>query len=93
MSALHWFAAHWIPIASFVGVYVTTTILSKKSQIDAWCEANPRRAGISKIVRSLIPGEWYVLVQGLSLIFLGKMPPSYVKVLDVVIKDTTPTGK
>jgi len=93
MVVLHWFATHWIPLASFAGAYIASVIVSKKSQIDAWCEANPRRAGIAKIVRALIPGEWYLLVQGISLVCRARMPASYNKVLDDVIQDTTPTGK
>lgn len=52
---------------------VLALIFSRKSQVDAWVEANPRIGGFMKTLRGLGLDPW-VIVQGLCLIFLGRLP-------------------
>ncbi len=54
--------------------------LSHKTQIDSWCEANPRVAGTLKILRGVGIDPWLVL-QGVSLLVQGRLP-KYLKPKD-----------
>jgi hypothetical protein len=68
------------PVGQTIGFVVLYMVLifvvGKKSQIDSWCLANPRWAGIIKSVRSLFPDP-LLLLQGMTLIVLRRMPTAY----------------
>ena len=73
ISHLHW--QHFVVLALFFIVSaLLNLLLSKKTQIDAWAEAQPRLAGILKIGRAIGFDPWGIL-QGWSLLITGKLPP------------------
>lgn len=55
------------------GVFLLNLLLGKKSQIDAWCEANPHRAAIYKALRGVMPDPW-LLLQAISLLLTKRLP-------------------
>ena len=59
--------------AIWLGTGVLALLLTNKSSVDAWAQANPRVAGIMKTARGLGLDPWIIL-QGLCLIFLGRLP-------------------
>jgi hypothetical protein len=71
----------WGPTAKVVGLFVVYVLLmlavGHRSQIDAWCERNPRRAGIIKVIRGVFPGDPWLIVQGLALLVLKRLPMGY----------------
>jgi hypothetical protein len=73
--------ATWGPIAKTVGfllVYVLLMVaFGHRSQIDAWCERNPRVAGVVKLIRGTLPFDPWLIVQGLALIVLKRLPANY----------------
>jgi len=52
------------------------TVVGRKSQIDAWCLAHPRAAGVLKILRG-VGFDPFLLVQGLALILFRRLPAGY----------------
>jgi len=89
MTLIHiattWLLANWFYIALFVAYILLHIAYGKRSQIDTWCNSRPRVAGIMKMVRAIFPDYW-TFIQGISLIFLGKLPQSYVKIAENVTK-------
>jgi len=71
-----WFLAHWVVYGSIVLVFIINLIVSRKSQIDAWCEANPRVSSVLKILRGLGIDPW-IIIQGIALLFTAKLPTDY----------------
>lgn len=59
--------------ALYLVVFLLNLVLSKKTQIDDWAEANPVAAGWLKILRGFGIDPW-VIVQGISLLFQKKLP-------------------
>jgi hypothetical protein len=59
--------------AIWLGTGVLALLLTNRSSVDAWAQANPRVAGIMKTARGLGLDPWIIL-QGLCLIFLGRLP-------------------
>lgn len=55
------------------GVFFLNLLLGKKSQIDAWCEANPNRAAVVKALRGVMPDPW-LLLQAASLLLTKRLP-------------------
>jgi hypothetical protein len=68
---LDYITAH--PWAGWLLLGALSLLVSRKSQIDAWAEKNPRAAGAMKLLRSLGIDPW-MLVQSLTLIFRGRLP-------------------
>lgn len=52
---------------------VLNLIFSKRSQIDEWCEANPRLAAFAKLLRGVGIDPW-TIAQSLVLAFTSKLP-------------------
>jgi hypothetical protein len=48
-------------------------LMSKRSQIDAWAESNPRVAGVMKLLRGLGVDPW-LIAQGVMLIVAKRLP-------------------
>jgi hypothetical protein len=63
--------ALWAVGTIVAGVF--SLILSRRSQIDAWAESNPRIAGVMKLLRGMGIDPWLV-VQGLMLIVTKRLP-------------------
>lgn len=61
------------PLALWLASGVLSTLLAKRTQIDHWCEARPRVAGLLKLVRGFGLDPWQV-VQGVALIVKGALP-------------------
>jgi hypothetical protein len=78
-TLLHWFThQHLMWIAYGILYLAIQMVLTRKSQIDAWCEANPKRASLMKAIRSLCPDPWMML-QALALLFRGRLPAGYMQ--------------
>lgn len=64
-------------IAVLIAYAVLTAILnlifSKRSQIDEWCEANPKLAALTKLLRGVGIDPWAIF-QSLVLAFTKKLP-------------------
>jgi hypothetical protein len=71
----------WWPTAKVVGLFGVYVLLmlaiGHRSQIDAWCEANPRRAGALKLIRGICPTDPFLVIQGLALLILKRLPIGY----------------
>lgn len=80
-----WLLANWVYILLFIAYIVMHIIYGRRSQIDTWCNSQPRIAGVMKLVRSLFPDYWSFL-QAFSLIIFGRLPNSYVKIAENVVK-------
>lgn len=52
------------------------SVIGRKSQIDAWCMKQPKLAGVIKILRGVLPDP-FLLVQGIALIVLKRLPLGY----------------
>jgi hypothetical protein len=89
MTIIHvatlWFLANWFYLVLILAYFVLHFLYGRRSQIDTWCNSQPRIAGLMKLVRSLFPDYWS-FVQGIALIFLGRLPQSYVKIAENVVK-------
>lgn len=59
--------------AWYLALGVISLLLSRRSQVDAWAEQNPRIAGVMKALRALGLDPW-MFVQSLSLIVRKKLP-------------------
>ncbi len=57
----------------YVASALINFVLAHKSQIDGWAEANPKAAGILKILRSIGFDPW-LLIQGISLLVTKRLP-------------------
>lgn len=68
---LDYLTAH--PWAGWLLLGVISLLVSRRSQVDAWAEANPRVAGVHKLLRGFGVDPWLVL-QSLSLIVRGRLP-------------------
>jgi hypothetical protein len=77
-------SSHWL-IAYVVGAFAVSLLLARRSQVDAWCEANPRVAGLLKILRGIGLDPW-LPIQGLSLLIFGKLPSGYKLLIDTFVK-------
>lgn len=62
-----------ILIAYAVITAVLNLIFSKRSQIDEWCEANPKLAAFAKLLRGVGIDPWTIF-QSLALAFTKKLP-------------------
>lgn len=76
--------SYGIYVALFVAAYALNLLYGHKSQVDAWCNANPKRAAIIKIIRGLLPVDPWLIIQGLSLIFKGKLPLKWQNVISIL---------
>ncbi len=59
-------------------------LVARRSQVDAWCEKRPRIAAVLKICRAFGFDPW-LLIQGLSLIVIGKLPAKLRETIPVLI--------
>jgi hypothetical protein len=83
-----WFSV-LVPILTSIGGLTCSLLLinwlfGRRSQIDAWCLANPYTAGVLKIFRGFGHDPWQIL-QGVSLIVRKRLPDPIEGVVDVVI--------
>lgn len=80
---LQHYIATYGPTAKVVGLFILYILLmvavGHRSQIDAWCERNPRRAGVLKLIRGVCPADPWLIVQGLALLILKRLPMGYYK--------------
>lgn len=70
--------------AAALALGVINFLLSRRSQVDAWCNANPRLAGVMKLLRFAGVDPW-MGVQALSLIVRGKLPDNVERRIDMII--------
>jgi hypothetical protein len=54
---------------------ILNLVLSKRSQVDAWAEKQPRLAAVLKLCRAIGFDPW-MAIQSLSLAVKGKLPES-----------------
>jgi hypothetical protein len=74
-----------LPIALALVYCVLQIAYGRRSQIDSWCEARPKVAGMMKILRAVLPDPW-LLVQGLTLLVKGRLPLAYTQIAETIIK-------
>jgi hypothetical protein len=74
-----------LPIALACVYLALQFIYGRRSQIDAWCEARPKIAGVMKLLRAVFPDPW-LLVQGLTLLVKGRLPIGYKTIAETVVK-------
>jgi hypothetical protein len=60
----------------FAATLLLNLLLSRKTQVDAWCEHQPRIAGVLKLLRGFGIDPWAIF-QGIYLILFGRLPASY----------------
>lgn len=77
-----------ILLAYAVITAVLNLIFSKRSQIDEWCEANPKLAAFAKLLRGIGIDPWTIF-QSLVLAFTKKLP-DYQKQSLVELKASKP---
>lgn len=58
----------------YLVAFLLVSILGRKSQIHEWAEANPKLAGLLKILRGVGFDPW-IIIQGLYLLVSKKLPP------------------
>jgi hypothetical protein len=63
----------WQLVLLYLVSGIVSLILANKSQIDGWANANPRLAGILKLMRGMGLDPWLVF-QSLSLLILKRLP-------------------
>jgi hypothetical protein len=63
----------WETLGLYLLLGLLTAAISRRSQIDAWAEAQPRLAGVLKLMRAVNLDYWMIL-QGLSLLIRGRLP-------------------
>lgn len=83
-----WIAANWLFVVIAVAYLLLQYIYGKRSQVDAWCEQQPRLAGLVKIIRGVLPDPW-LFVQGVTLLLKGRLPLAYSSLVDKIIKALT----
>lgn len=62
-----------VPVGLYLALGVLNALIAKRSQIDAWAEANPRAAALLKMMRALGFDPW-LAVQSLTLALKGRLP-------------------
>lgn len=63
-----------LAVAIYGGITsVLNALLARRSQIDTWAEANPKRAAALKLLRGIGLDPW-MIVQALALWFKGRLP-------------------
>lgn len=62
-----------IPVGLYLALGILNALIAKRSQIDAWAEANPRAAALLKMMRALGLDPWMAL-QSLTLLVKGRLP-------------------
>jgi hypothetical protein len=72
-------------VGLFVLYLVLMVAVGRKSQIDAWCYRNPRRAGWLKLVRGILPADPWLIVQGIALVVFGRLPIAYQRAANNVV--------
>jgi hypothetical protein len=76
---------NWIYISLAVAYCALQFVYGRRSQIDAWCEARPKIAGVMKLLRAVLPDPW-LLVQGLTLLVKGRLPLGYKTIVETIVK-------
>jgi hypothetical protein len=74
-----------LPIAFAIAYLGLQFVYGRRSQIDAWCEARPKIAGVMKLLRAVFPDPW-LLVQGLTLLVKGRLPIGYKTIVETIVK-------
>lgn len=63
-----------LPVWSYYLIFgILSLLLARKSQVDAWVEANPRIGGLMKLLRGAGLDPW-IIVQGVCLIVFKRLP-------------------
>lgn len=70
---------------------IINLVFSKRSQIDAWCESNPKLAALAKFCRGFGVDPWTIL-QSLVLLFTSKLPGYQKQSLADLEKPKPPSG-
>jgi hypothetical protein len=65
----------WQVLLYLAATFLLSLLLAKRSQVDAWAEANPRIAGLLKMLRGAGIDPW-LIVQGVVLFATGRLPAS-----------------
>lgn len=71
-------------VVILIAAYLLNLLYGHKSQVDAWCNANPKRAAVMKLIRGILPIDPWMIIQGLSLLFKGKLPVKWQKIVTVL---------
>jgi hypothetical protein len=82
---LNFIRTNWILISLALAYCVLQVAYGRRSQIDSWCEARPKVAGVMKLLRAVLPDPW-LLVQGLTLLVKGRLPLAYTQIAETIIK-------
>ena len=66
-TAILFIKTHYAVCGTFAAAYLFNFILGRKSQIDSWCNANPKRAAIIKLIRGVLPCDRWLIVQAATV--------------------------
>jgi hypothetical protein len=74
--------------APIVGYWLLATalvnLIAHKSQVNSWCEKNPKLAAVLKIMRGMGCDPW-LLIQGLCLAVIGRLPAKLRELIPVLL--------
>lgn len=89
------FHQYWAYILPFIVAYGLNLLFGHRSQVDSWCNANPKRAAVLKFIRGVLPIDPWLIVQSISLLFKGKLPVKLQTILTTVeaVTDNKPEEK
>jgi len=85
---LQFIQSNWVFILLALAYLALQVAYGRRSQIDAWCEARPKIAGVMKLLRAVLPDPW-LLVQGLTLLAKGRLPLGYKTIVETIVKVLT----
>ena len=87
-TAILFIKAHYAICGIFIAAYLLNLLVGHKSQVDAWCEKNPKLASLIKLIRGILPFDPWLIIQGIYLILTKKLPIKLLTVL-TTIESTT----
>jgi hypothetical protein len=82
-QVINFITLHWIWFA-FGILYILNLLLGKRSQLDSWVMAHPKVGGVLKLIRGFIPGEPWMIIQGITLIIKGTLPAKLLPVVNAI---------
>jgi hypothetical protein len=68
-------------------------LIGHRSQLDSWVTKHPKVGGILKVIRGMLPGDPWLIIQGISLLVKGTLPAKLLPIVDAidVTKEKPPT--
>jgi hypothetical protein len=89
-QVISFITTNWVWIA-FITLYICNLLLGKRSQLDHWVLRHPKLGGFLKILRGALPGEPFMIIQGLTLVIKGTLPSNLLPLANAIEPtETTP---